>query len=78
MSIFLEVMLADTILRQWKDCPNQSRSSYNSVSWPESRPLSDKEVEALKALLRKHAPSSFEKLFPEEATGGARSAPPTS
>lgn len=71
MSIFLEVMRADSILREWKRDPSQPLSSYTfSPVWREaqhsaSRPLTGEEVSELKEFLQRHAPTSFSQLFPE-------------
>jgi hypothetical protein len=69
--VFIELQATYNILRQWKGDPTQPHRSYFGVSWlvnhsEPDEPLSEQEVDEMKALLWKHAPTSFASLFPDE------------
>ena len=69
--MFAEVLFNYCALRQWKKNPAASKREIGLLySWnqdrPENRlPLSRAEVTRIKKFLRRHAPSSYSKLFLE-------------
>jgi len=72
LSVFIEIQSAYLILRRWKQNPAATKREIGLwAHWKEGReendrPLSQEEVEKMKALLRDHAPSSFANLFVDE------------
>ncbi len=70
--MFIELMCIDAILRQWRKNPETPKKAYRLVSrWQDGRaaddkPLTSAEVAKYKALLKRHAPSSYYNIFPEE------------
>ena len=75
LSVFIEIQAAYFILRTWKQDPAATKRETGIwAHWKEqreenNRPLSQGEVEKMKALLRDHAPSSFAALFPAGEMG---------
>jgi hypothetical protein len=69
--MFAELMFHYFALRKWKLNPAATKRQIGMLSsWNEDRPenylpLSRAEVARMKRFLRKHAPSSYRKLFPE-------------
>jgi hypothetical protein len=72
--MFIEIMMTDYILTEWKKAPNRSKRSYRAIGdWQTGEPemrrsLTRSEVRRYKAFLKKHAPTSYRKLFPDEHT----------
>ena len=72
ISMFVEIQAAYFVLRSWKENPGTTKRQIGVwAHWKEDRPnndhpLSQVEVQRMKAFLRRHAPSSFYNLFPEE------------
>jgi hypothetical protein len=73
--MFIEIQAVFLVLRKWKESPAATRREIGIwAHWKEDReendrPLSPMEVQRMKGFLRRHAPSSFIKLFPEELQG---------
>ena len=71
--MFIEIMMTEYILTEWKKAPNRSKRSYRAITdWqtgePEMRrPLTRREVVRYKEFLKRHAPSHYKKLFPDDA-----------
>ena len=71
--MFIEIMMTDYILTQWKKAPNRSKRSYSAIGdWQTDdpdvrRPLTHVEVIQYKAFLKQHAPSSYRRLFPDDS-----------
>lgn len=69
--MFAEVMMLDADLRTWKADPMRPRKAYRiNRAWndgtPESElPLSEEEVNRMKAELKRIAPSHYAALFPD-------------
>jgi hypothetical protein len=69
--MFIEIQCAYFILRNWKENPAATKREIGLWSkWKEEReendrPLSSEEVASMKAFLRRHASSSYSKLFPK-------------
>lgn len=72
MSIFIEVMMTQAVLRKWIRTPLAAKRDYHFVSgWqtddPDNdKPIPDELIESNKAFLKKHNPSGFDELFPED------------
>jgi len=70
--MFAEILAADLVLKAWKRNPAATKREIGLwAHWKEQReendsPLSQEEVQKMKALLRDHAPSSFANLFADE------------
>jgi hypothetical protein len=70
--MLVEVMMYDYVLRRWREDPKAPKRSYEAMaSWQGARPENDQpltlqEVESMKAWMKKHAPTSYFRLFPEE------------
>jgi hypothetical protein len=70
--MFVEVMMTEYILTEWKKAPNRSRRSYTRMhDWQRDddygrRPLSRVDVKRYKLFLKRVAPSHYKKVFPEE------------
>jgi hypothetical protein len=73
--VFIEVIMYDYVLRRWREDPKAPKRSYERVaSWqdasPENdQPLTQQEVEAMKAWMKDHAPTSYWRIFSEEREG---------
>lgn len=70
MSLYLEVLMLESILRRWRADPATSRRDYRSISsWKDHAdaddPLPYEEVMRMKERLRELAPTHFRELFPE-------------
>ena len=66
-----EIMYYTFVLQKWKANPQLPIKDYGlnpSNSWIK-RPYSVEEIERMKSFLRKHAFSSYRRLFPEEVQG---------
>jgi hypothetical protein len=72
-----EVIAYFSILRRWRSDPHAPRRAYSFMcGWQDSRPendlpLSDQEVTRIKAWMRRHAPTVYLSIFPEERQSGA-------
>lgn len=69
--MFLEVMMQDYILRTWRRNPQAPRSSYVCLSSWKTDPGSDlpppaAEIQRRKDWMRRSAPKSYYRIFPEE------------
>ena len=71
--IMIELMAVKTILKRWKNNPHLRRIDFKD-SWscdeddPENyRQLGAADITRLKQFLKTHAPTSYSKMFPEEA-----------
>ena len=68
--MFIEIQCAYFILRRWKETPPATKREMGVwAHWKEEgeendRPLVSEEVDRMKIFLRRHAPSSYIKLFP--------------
>lgn len=67
----IDLMAAELILRQWLQAPAKPRCEYRGILWleqhPQARePLSSEEVDRCKTLLKEHAPTAWQSLFPNE------------
>jgi hypothetical protein len=68
--MFIEIQSAYFILRSWRENPAATKREIGLwAHWKEEReendwPLSSEEVDRMKIFLRRHAPSSYIKLFP--------------
>jgi hypothetical protein len=68
MSISLEVMAVELVLKKWKDNPQLTKRQFGAwSSWQtqNDKPLTTEEVDHYKQFLRKYAPSHYSKLFPK-------------
>jgi hypothetical protein len=70
--MFIDLQAAYFILSKWKQSPAATKREIGVwAQWKEerkenNRPLSNSEVQKLIAFLRRHAPTSFFQIFPEE------------
>jgi hypothetical protein len=69
--VFVEVMMHDYVLRTWRSNPRAPRSSYVCLhSWttgPGSElPPTVAEINRRKDWMRRNAPGSYHRIFPEE------------
>ncbi len=72
--MFVELIIAQYVLTEWKKAPNRSRRSYGRMSdwqgnddWAK-QPLSRADVQRYREYLKQHAPSHYKTVFPEEDT----------
>jgi hypothetical protein len=71
MSVFIEVMGCNWILEKWKENPTLTKRELGL--WGGGKkggpgtdvPLSEKEVQRMKEFLRRVAPTSYARLFPD-------------
>ena len=64
-----ELMAIHSVLTAWKKNPDLSRRELGK--WSEDSPfidspLTESEVEGMKSFLRKHNPTNYHKLFPDD------------
>ncbi len=70
--MFVELQSAYLVLRAWKENPKSSKREIGVFShWKDEnpkndKPLTEKEVEVFKKLLRENNPTAYYELFPEE------------
>ena len=68
MSLFVEVVLLDVVLRKWKQEPSIPRRAYHLGPIFESHaladePFSEQEIRRMKRRFKKLAPTRYEALF---------------
>ena len=72
MSLYVEVLMLENILRSWRRDPMLPKRAYRSVAeWqvPSPRndlPLTQEEVESMKRRLKELAPTAYAKLFSQD------------
>jgi hypothetical protein len=70
--MLIEVMMYDYVLCRWRANPGAPKRSYGVMAlWQDATPendlpLTEREVEHMKAWLRQHAPTSYYRIFPED------------
>lgn len=72
MSVFIQLMAYNQILEKWKLDPTQTKHQIGGwshwISGGEGTdvPLSEAEVDNMKSFMRRHGPTAFYRLFPED------------
>lgn len=67
-----EIMAITSVLRAWKRDPNLSKreigvwSNWQNDNPGNELPLSETEVERMKTFMRKHNPTTYHQIFPED------------
>jgi hypothetical protein len=70
--VFVEVLMYDYVLRRWRTNPTAPKRSYEAIyCWQDAKPENDqplthKDVESMKAWMKRHAPTGYFMIFPEE------------
>lgn len=67
-----ELMAITFVLRAWKKDPNLSKreigvwSHWKDESAQNELPLTESEVERMKSFMRRHSPTTYHDIFPED------------
>jgi hypothetical protein len=70
--MFIELQSTYFVLRSWKQDPAATKREigvwdhWGQEREENDRPLSEAEVQEMKLFLRRHAPTSYFEIFPEE------------